>query len=319
MEIKNFSPSHIALLFSLAIGLSACQTQQTRPQASVPQSNGAHPVARPNEPIVAQIEEPVPPQPAKEEPKRVAVILGPGGAKAFAEVGVLKALQQQRVPIEKVIGLEWGALVGGIFANKGQVNDLEWKLYKMEQAGLPHPKGFFKRGDDTVKVMDEFLADTFGKDDIGHTKIAFQCPARSVFSGVVTWQNRGTLKDGVKRCLPYPPVFKVQGSFIAGASQGLESIEQLVKEGYNVIILVNVLGSAMPVAQDGLLDNVNYVILWQEVKRALAEASRLNVETINVDTSAYPMMQFESKKELEQLGEAIGSKAAAGIVTKYGF
>ena len=59
----------------------------------------------PNVPPAQQQQEdtfrPPPPQVAR----RVAVILGPGGAKSFAHVGVLKALQHQRVPIEKVVGL----------------------------------------------------------------------------------------------------------------------------------------------------------------------------------------------------------------------
>ncbi|NJL25266.1 MAG: hypothetical protein HC902_08860 [Calothrix sp. SM1_5_4] len=262
----------------------------------------------------------LPSQPARQEPKRVAVILGPGGAKAFAHVGVLKAFQQQRIPIEKVVGLEWGALVGGLYANKGQIHDVEWKLYKMEQQNLPHPKGgFFREREETFRPMEGFMADVFGKDDIGRAKVEFVCPARSVYTGVVTWQNRGAFRDAMKRCMQYPPIFKVQGSFVAGASQASEAIELLAREGYNVIILVNALGSGLPVGQAGLLDNLNSVILWQEVRRALQEASKLNVEVVNVDTSAHPAIQFEAKKELIQLGEAAGQKAASGLISKYGF
>jgi NTE family protein len=315
MAIKS---SLLTLIFS-GLFLIACQTApSTKPTTT---GGKIGPVMRPEEtvPVAPATETPLPPPPQKEEPKKVAVILGPGGAKAFAHVGVLHALQQQRVPIDKVIGLEWGALVGGLFANKGQVNDLEWKLYKMEQAHLPHPKGFFKRSDDTVRVMDDFFSDAFGKDEIQRAKIPFECPARSLYSGVVAWQDRAGFREAMRRCMPYPPVFQIQGSFIAGASQGLEAIEHLAKQGYNVIILVNVLGSAMPVAQDALLENVNYVILWQEVKRALGEASKLNVETINVDTSNFPVSNFDGKKELIQLGEAAGSRAAGSLITKYGF
>lgn len=247
------------------------------------------------------------------------MVLGPGGAKTFAHVGVLKALQQQRVPVEKVVGLEWGALMGALFANKGQVNDMEWKLYKMEQRELPRPSGFFaRRNDETVRVMDEFLMETFGRDEIARGKIPFSCPARSLWTGVVAWQNRGAYKDAVKRCLSYPPVFKIQGTFIAGASQAAEAIEALAQEGFDLIILVNVLGSAMPVAQDALLENVNHVILWQEVKRALAAAGKMNVEMLSVDTSAFPIMNFSAKKELIQLGEQSGRVAARDWVTKYG-
>ncbi|MBX3020349.1 MAG: hypothetical protein KF799_01625 [Bdellovibrionales bacterium] len=315
MAIKSSSFTLAAALSAILL-ISGCQTRPSKPETTVPTAPAKGGPFTPT-PTVPQEAASVP---SRQEVKRVAVILGPGGAKTFAHVGVLKALQQQRIPIEKVVGLEWGSLMGALFANKGQVNDMEWKLYKMEQQHLPRPTGFFsRRNDETIKVMDGFLDDAFGRDDIGRSKITYGCPSRSLYTGVVSWQNRGLYKDALKRCMGYPPLFKVQGSFMAGASQATEAIEQLAREGFNIIVLVNVLGSAMPVAQDALLDNVNNVILWQEVKRAITEASRLNVETISVDTSAFPIMQFEAKKDLIQLGEAAGTKAASGLISKYGF
>lgn len=263
-----------------------------------------------------------PPPPPQDVPKKVAVILGPGGGKTFAHVGVLKALQQQRIPIDKVVGLEWGALMGGLFATKGAVHDMEWKLYKMEQQNLPHPKGFFSRksvGEESVNVMDGFLKEAFARDDLNGGKIPFICPARSIWTGVVNWQTRGAYNEAVKKCLTYPPVFKANGTFLAGASQATEAIERLVKEGFNVIIFVNVLGSAMPVAQDGLADNLIHVILWQEVKRAIGEASKYNIDIINVDTSNFPIARFDGKKDLIVLGEKVGGAAAAALVSKYRF
>lgn len=260
--------------------------------------------------------------PPQDVPKKVAVILGPGGGKTFAHVGVLKAFQNQRIPIAKVVGLEWGALMGGLYATKGAVHDMEWKLYKMEQQNLPHPKGFFTRkgvGEESVKVMDGFLKEAFARDDLNSGKVAFTCPARSIWTGVVNWQTRGSYGEAVKKCLAYPPVFKANGTFLAGASQATEAIERLVKEGYNVIVFVNVLGSAMPVAQDGLADNLIHVILWQEVKRAMGEASKYNIDIVNVDTSNYPIASFDGKKDLIVLGERVGGVAAAALVNKYRF
>lgn len=300
MAIKNFLSLRFTLSALLITALAACQTGPKRPGAPLEQ-------------------QPLPI--TKEEPKKIAVILGPGGAKSMAHVGVLRALQEQRIPISKVVGLEWGALIGAMFSAKGQVHDVEWKLYKMEQRNLPRPKGFFTKrlGEDSIQIMDDYLQETFGAEDIGGAKIPFTCPSRSIWSGVVTWQNRGLFKDAMKRCLAFPPLFKAQGTFLAGASQMSEAIELLRSEGFNVIIVVNVLGSAMPVGQDRLLENLNYVILWQEVKRAMAEAQRFNVDIVNVDTSNYSMVEFENKKELMTLGEVAGQKAAGALISKYGF
>jgi NTE family protein len=313
MATRNFSHTRLIASLSAAALLAGCQTAAKRTAGPI---GGDVNVTAPTGTPPVQ-----PPPPAPAEHKKVAVILGPGGAKALAHVGVLRALQQQRVPIDKIVGLEWGSLIAAMFADKGQTHDIEWKLYKMEQRGLPRPKGFFAKnlGEDSIKIMDDFLQDAFLKDEIGSARIPFACPSRSVWTGVIAWQNRGQLKEAVRRCLAFPPLFKIQGSFVGGASAASDAVEMLRNEGYNVIILVNVLGSAMPVPQDSLLDNLNYVILWQEIRRALHEAARFNIETVNVDTSQFPMVQFESKKELIGIGESAGQKAAAALVSKYGF
>ena len=336
MAIKNFSYCAAAVSVAFLVGCSSQPVKRPGPAIPTRPSPGR---TVPPKPIVLtdQTEEdyptppsaPEPPAPppsaplAADTPKKVAVVLGPGGAKAFAHVGVLKALQQNRIPIDKVVGIEWGALVGALFAVKGQVHDLEWKLYKMEQGHLPYPKGglFSTKGpgEESAKVMDGFIQDSFGKEDISKSKTAFSCPSRTIWTGIVGWQTKGLYSDAIKRCLPYPPVFKAQGTFIAGASQTSEAIERLIKEGYNVIILVNVLGSAMPFAQENLVDNLNHVILWQEIKRTVGEAAKYNVDVINVDTSPYPVVGFNAKKDLVLLGEKAGAAAASGLISKYRF
>ena len=326
MAIKSFLSS---LIVANLLWLSACSST-----SSTGRTGGTGTGSSPSRQIPQDIDDepdsptaPVPaPIPQRQDPKKVAVILGPGGIKSFAHVGVLKALQQQRIPVNKIVGLEWGALIAGLYASKGTTHDVEWKLYKMEQKNIFEPKGFFARrgGEQEISILDDFLKESFGNEEVSRAKVPFTCPTRALSTGAVTWQTRGAFREVMKRCLMFPPMFKAQGASIAGPSQASEAVEMLVREGYNVIILVNVLGSAMPVAQDSLAENLNYVILWQEIKRALSETSRLaigttNVDTINVDTSAYPMNQFSAKKELILQGESAGQKAGSALILKYGF
>lgn len=49
-------------------------------------------------------------------PLRVGLVLGGGGARGLAHIGVLKALQEARVPLSCVVGTSIGALVGAAFA-----------------------------------------------------------------------------------------------------------------------------------------------------------------------------------------------------------
>ncbi|MCC6374646.1 MAG: patatin-like phospholipase family protein, partial [Moraxellaceae bacterium] len=53
--------------------------------------------------------------PAAERPK-VALVLSGGGARGIAHIGVLKVLQEARVPIDCVVGTSMGAIVGGATA-----------------------------------------------------------------------------------------------------------------------------------------------------------------------------------------------------------
>ncbi|WP_299019084.1 patatin-like phospholipase family protein [uncultured Photobacterium sp.] len=52
---------------------------------------------------------------ASERPK-VGVVLGGGGAKGAAHIGVLKALEEMQVPVDYIVGTSMGAYVGGLYA-----------------------------------------------------------------------------------------------------------------------------------------------------------------------------------------------------------
>ncbi|MCD8177573.1 MAG: patatin-like phospholipase family protein [Tannerellaceae bacterium] len=48
--------------------------------------------------------------------KKVAVVLGGGGAKGVAHIGVLKVLEEAGIPIDYVVGTSMGAIVGGLYS-----------------------------------------------------------------------------------------------------------------------------------------------------------------------------------------------------------
>lgn len=74
---------------------------------------------------------PVPPKPrAIVHQPRVAIVLGGGGAKGYAHIGVLRELQKAGVPIDLVVGSSAGALVGALYADRGREEDAEYALMK---------------------------------------------------------------------------------------------------------------------------------------------------------------------------------------------
>ena len=73
----------------------------TPPGAATPAPAGAQPATMPA----------IPGRP------RVALVLGGGGARGAAHIGVLEVLQQLRVPVDCIAGTSMGALVTGVFAS----------------------------------------------------------------------------------------------------------------------------------------------------------------------------------------------------------
>jgi NTE family protein len=50
------------------------------------------------------------------ERPRIGLVLSGGGARGAAHVGVIRALEQMRIPIDAVAGTSMGAVVGGLYA-----------------------------------------------------------------------------------------------------------------------------------------------------------------------------------------------------------
>src|SRR5258706_345940 len=59
---------------------------------------------------------------------RVAVVLSSGGSRGLAPPGVLAALEELRVPVDLVVGSEWGALVGGLYAEGFTTGEIQAAL-----------------------------------------------------------------------------------------------------------------------------------------------------------------------------------------------
>ena len=72
---------------------------------------------------------------AQDRPK-IALVLSGGGARGGAHVGVIKVLEEKKIPIDMIIGTSMGSVVGGLYASGRSVKDIEemlvtsnWKDY----------------------------------------------------------------------------------------------------------------------------------------------------------------------------------------------
>ncbi|MBP8184907.1 MAG: patatin-like phospholipase family protein [Pseudomonas sp.] len=90
-------------LFTLTLGSAAGLSTQALAQGARSDHDGALPMKRP----------------------RICLVLSGGGARGAAHVGVLKVLEEYRVPVDCIAGTSMGALVGGAYATGTSLAEMD--------------------------------------------------------------------------------------------------------------------------------------------------------------------------------------------------
>lgn len=88
-----------------------------------------------------QVTEPLTTEPLSTVEKPVALVLGGGGARGMAHIGVFKALQDEGVPIDMMVGTSIGAFAASLY---GLTRD--WRYLKERTVEFLNSKGFKKYG-----------------------------------------------------------------------------------------------------------------------------------------------------------------------------
>jgi NTE family protein len=109
-----------------------------------------------------------PPAAVQSRPK-TGLVLGGGGAMGAAHIGVLKVLEEMRVPVDCIAGTSMGALVGGAYASgmpaaelEAFVTGIDWEnVFKRATVRRYQPMSV-KRDDESVSNKLEFGVDRSG-------------------------------------------------------------------------------------------------------------------------------------------------------------
>lgn len=65
---------------------------------------------------------------------RIGLVLGGGGARGAAHIGVIRELERMRIPIDAIVGTSMGAIVGGLYASGMSVEKLEETVSTLDWA-----------------------------------------------------------------------------------------------------------------------------------------------------------------------------------------
>lgn len=138
----------------------------------------------------------------------VSLVLGSGGARGLAHIGVIQWLTAQGYEIRSIAGSSIGALVGGIHAARKLEVYAEWvsALERMHVLRLLDPtfgrNGLIK-GDRIIGVLRELIGD-YAIEDL---PLSFTAVAADLETGEEVWLREGRLFDAIRASIATPLVF----------------------------------------------------------------------------------------------------------------
>jgi NTE family protein len=141
-------------------------------------------------------------------PRTVSLVLGSGGARGLAHIGVIRWLTDNGYDIRSIAGTSIGALVGGIYATGKLEVYADWvlALERMHVLRMLDPTmgsaGLFK-GERVIGVLRDLIGDC----DIETLPITFTAVATDLDSGQEVWLRSGRLFDAIRASIATPMVF----------------------------------------------------------------------------------------------------------------
>jgi NTE family protein len=140
--------------------------------------------------------------------RTVSLVLGSGGARGLAHIGVIEELEAQGYEIRALSGSSMGALVGGIFALGELPTYAEWVegLSQGDVLGLldwSFSGGGMIRGDRLIRKLKELV----GESDIEDLPISYTAVAVDIHRGSEIWMSEGSLFDAIRASIAIPAVF----------------------------------------------------------------------------------------------------------------
>ena len=171
---------------------------------------------------------------------KIGLVLSGGGARGAAHVGVLKVLEEKRIPIDVIAGTSFGAIVGGMYAAGYSAEELEEILNNIDwtdslSGRAPRDERSFRRKQDDngflikLKIgiddgkfklpsglitpnnlrltLNDLIIDVSDVDDINKLKIPFRAVATDLELGTAVVLDSGSLASAIVASMAVPALF----------------------------------------------------------------------------------------------------------------
>ncbi|MCA3220019.1 MAG: patatin-like phospholipase family protein [Burkholderiales bacterium] len=286
---------------------------------------------------------------------KIALVLSGGGARGMAHLGVLRVLEELRVPVDIVVGTSFGAIVGGAYAGGAEVDQLErlvratdWSRvlqdrppredlsyrrreddtlvssrleFGVGRSGLTLPRGAFSSAEVEQLLRQLTPAATLLK--VTELPLVFRAVATDMLTGEMVTPTDVALFTAMRASMSVPGAFApitVDGRVLGDGGLVSNLPVQLARDlGAEVLIAVN-LGTPLsgPEALSsalGMAQQMLNILTEQNVTRSLRELAPRDV-LITPDLTGVQFMDFSQVPRSVEAGAA-AARAQAGRLAQW--
>lgn len=178
------------------------------------------------------------------KPETVSLVLGSGGARGHAHVGVIHAIEERGLAIRNIAGASMGSVIGGIYAADELATYCEW-AENLSQRDVLRLLDFSFTWTSIFKGERIFdvLKDLIGDRQIEDLDRGFTAVATAVEEQREVWINKGSLFAAIRASTAVPGVFapvELQGrTLVDGGLINPIPIAPTLNDSTDITIAVN--------------------------------------------------------------------------------
>ena len=249
--------------------------------------------------------------PVTSQKPRLALVLGPGGLRAFAHAGLLQELAKAKIPLYSVSGLEMGALPAALFAQKGQPFEPEWQMMKLKEEDFIHKGLLSGVGSQKADTLTEPLNLMFGNARAEDAKLPFMCSTYSMSKRQTFLLSHGLFSQMLASCLPMLPLFEPAQGNGANPMALLQLAQAARQKGAQLVVYVDLL-------TENLVSENEQGFFWGLFQQSLDSQVRAASEVVHIN-GLPGLRAFDRRREMLQKGQEAGKRLIQILQTKYGF
>ncbi|MDA3902066.1 MAG: patatin-like phospholipase family protein [Desulfuromusa sp.] len=189
------------------------------------------------------------------EGKTISLVLGSGGARGLAHIGVIQVLEERGYAIRSISGSSMGALVGGIYAAGKLDIYTEWvcaldRFDVLRLLDVSFSGAAIFKGERVINTLRKLI----GEQNIEDLPISFTAVATDIEESKEVWLSTGLLCDAIRASIAFPTVFSAvpyKGkTLVDGGLLNPVPIAPTIRDLTDMTIAVSLSGNARIIAED---------------------------------------------------------------------